>query len=149
MFFKELKSTSYFLKDYVSWEKKVNHFINQNEEIIKKWNKLKSKTEQEFYDKFELQWQELSNAFEFLPILLANNRFAKNEKFIYFNNQNQEITFDRQDKEVVINFIKESKLLTNVFVNSNFNQNIKDYIFGVLVGLDSNSRVFCRRLLIF
>ncbi|QYC31243.1 hypothetical protein HGD80_01475 [Paulownia witches'-broom phytoplasma] len=81
LFFKELKSTSYFLKDYVSWEK-VNHFINQNEEI----------------------------------------------------------TFDHQDKEVVINFIKESKLLTNVFVNSNFNQNIKDYIFGVLVGLDSNSR---------
>ncbi|WP_283241831.1 DpnII family type II restriction endonuclease, partial [Hydrangea phyllody phytoplasma] len=139
LFFKELKSTSYFLKDYVSWGK-VNHFINQNEEIIKKWNKLKSKTEQEFYDKFELQWQELSNTFEFLPILLANNRFAKNEKFIYFNNQNQEITFDHQDKEVVINFIKESKLLTNVFVNSNFNQNIKDYIFGVLVGLDSNSR---------
>ncbi|MGL9687668.1 MAG: DpnII family type II restriction endonuclease [Candidatus Phytoplasma sp. TWB_XP] len=102
--------------------------------------KRNSSTEQEFFDKFKLQWQESPTNFEFLPILLANNRFLQNEKFIFFNNFNQEIEFAHQNKEVVIHFIKESKLLTNIFLNSNFNQNIKDYLLGVLVGLDSNSR---------
>ncbi|WP_334347417.1 DpnII family type II restriction endonuclease [Candidatus Phytoplasma prunorum] len=78
--------------------------------------------------------------FEFLPILIANNCFWRKEKFIYFNNRNQEIVFDHQNKNIVINFIKESNLLSKIFLNSQYQQNIESYILGILIGLSSNSR---------
>ncbi|WP_369051705.1 DpnII family type II restriction endonuclease [Candidatus Phytoplasma citri] len=139
LFFKELKNTSYDLKDYVPW-KKINNFIVQNQEVIKKWNSLRSLTEQEFLHKFNLCWEEAPATFEFLPILIANNCFFRKEKFIYFNNQNQEVVYEYQKKNIVINFIKESNLLSKIFLNYQYEQDIKSYLFGILIGLSSNSR---------
>lgn len=139
LFFKELKNTSYDLKDYVPWEK-INNFIVQNQEIIKKWNSLKSLTEQEFFKKLNLYWEQSQSTFEFLPILIANNCFFKKEKFIYFNNQNQEVVYEYQNKNIVINFIKESNLLSKIFLKPQYEQDIESYILGILIGLSSNSR---------
>ncbi|MDV3157480.1 MAG: hypothetical protein Q8889_02300 [Candidatus Phytoplasma australasiaticum] len=96
--------------------KKIIDFIKKNKIIIQKFNFLFSDNEEEFFKKFDLLYQENLSIFEFLPILIANNYFLKKEKFIFLNNNNQEIIYDYQNKDIVINFIKESHFLSKFFL---------------------------------
>ncbi|MBP3059364.1 Dam family site-specific DNA-(adenine-N6)-methyltransferase [Texas Phoenix palm phytoplasma] len=139
LFFKELKNTSYVLKNYVSWDKATN-FINDNREIIQTFNNLSSSTEKEFFDKLEFYYKRNTSIFKFLPILIANKNFFQEKKFIYLNNQNKEIVFDYKNKNIVFEFIKESNILSKFFLDSLNNQNIESYLLGILIGLETNSR---------
>ncbi|MEZ0180470.1 DpnII family type II restriction endonuclease ['Camptotheca acuminata' phytoplasma] len=98
-----------------------------------------SKSETEFWDKFCPTYHLNPTCFKLLPFLISNNDFVRDKKFIYINDQNQEIIFDYQNKEIVVNFIKNSKILDFLFLNPNC-KDIKTFIFGIKTGISSHDR---------
>lgn len=132
LFLKTLNKTNIKLEEYVSWDD-----INENMQD-KKWycnqlNFLLSKSEEEFLNKFNLCFEKLKDSFSILPILITQKSFN-----FYFYIQNEIQTLDINNLNNVLNFIKESGLLMNVFLNE-LCKDIYTYCFGVEVGLNSNS----------
>lgn len=139
LFFKELKSTSFILKKYVSWDK-INNFLNENKILTNDLNILFSKDMKEFELNFNNIFENRKECLQLLPILLANNSINnKKEDFIYIDNKNDENKFDPNDKIQVINFMQEAGLINNLFVNSEY-KDIKTYLFGLKVGLSSHDK---------
>lgn len=129
-FKKTLSQTNIKLNDYTNWNK-----IKDN---LQRWkcntlNFFISINEKEFLSKFENFFDKDKSAFEILPILVAQREL--NFKFLI--NENVE-TLNINDKNNVLNFLRISGLLQNVFLNPDC-KDIYSYCFGIEVGLGSNA----------
>ncbi|AUB32019.1 DpnII family type II restriction endonuclease [Spiroplasma floricola] len=139
LFFKELKSTSYILKKYVSWDK-IKDFLSENKILINDLNILFSQDIKEFRLNFNDIFKNRRECLKLIPILLANNNIKnKKEPFTYIDNKNTENQFNLNDKDDIFNFMDESGLINNLFVNSEY-KDIKTYLFGLKVGLSSHDK---------
>ncbi|WP_342268458.1 DpnII family type II restriction endonuclease [Spiroplasma endosymbiont of Aspidapion aeneum] len=140
LYFKELKATSYILKKYVSWDK-INEFLEFNKDKIKNLNNLLSPNIKEFNVNLNNLFDKHRDSLELIPMLLANNKIEHNNtaKFTYVNNNRKEIEYNYNNKELVFEFINESGLLTNLFLNPEI-CDIKTYIYGVKLGLSSHDK---------
>lgn len=133
-FFKELKPTSFVLSDYVKWEE-IQKRVRSNKLYINDLNLLHSRTEEEFRERFNDLFEERSESFSILPLLLAN----RTQNYQYWLESGVTETFDWNNKEVTYNFLVDSGLVENLFLNSNY-QNVFDYLLGLEVGLTSNDK---------
>ncbi len=105
-------------------------------------NYLISKNEKELISKIKTLIKENNKSFSVLPILLAF-RNDKDESYSFLDESNREFEFietngDQFELESVIKFINQTNL-KKIFLNRNIT-NLKDYVTGIEVGLDSNAR---------
>lgn len=132
-FIKTIKPTNWSLSNLVNWEK-----VNKNTELQKYnlniLNLFRNSNDlTDIKNKIDLIFENGNQkSFESLNILIAKRNVFDEE---YISN-NELKKFDWRNKDDVFNFIKESNLL-NLFQNVN---DLKDYVYGVEVGLDSNAR---------
>lgn len=138
LFYKELKSSSYVLKNYVSWDM-IMERLDQYEIEMNDLNLLFSKNHKEFYVNFERAYENRRDSFKLLPLLLAK-RLKQKEKFMYLIKGGEVSTFNYNDKDTVISFIEESGLLEHLFCSSSPSMSIKTYLMGLEVGLTSNDK---------
>lgn len=130
-FFKQLKPTSFVLKDYVKWEK-LQERIKKNELALNDLNLLFANNEDELKEKFEKLYEARPESFEILPLLIS----VRNKKFVYLDEEGDATEYTHEDKDVVYGFLKDSGLLDNVFINAKY-RSITDYLLGLEVGLSS------------
>lgn len=133
-FFKELKPTSFVLSDYVKWEE-IQKRVRANKLYINDLNLLHSRSEDEFKEKFNDLFEERAESFSILPLLLAN----RTQNYQYWLESGLTETFDWNSKEVTYNFLVDSGLMENLFLNSNY-KSVFDYLLGLEVGLTSNDK---------
>lgn len=133
-FFKELKPTSFVLKDYVKWEQ-IQARVLDNKYYINDLNLLHSNSEEEFHSKFSELHDNRPEAFSLLPLLLAN----RSTEYEYWLNNGTTELFDYNNKEVAYRFVQDSGLMKNLFINSTY-ANVFDYLLGLEVGLTSNDK---------
>lgn len=138
LFLKELKSTSYILKEYISWNK-IKDFLDKNKILINDLNILFSKSIEEFKINLNNIFDSRKDCLKLIPMLLANNTQAKKNNFIYINDKNHEKEFNLDNKDEIFDFIQESGLIDNLFVNSEY-KDIKTYLLGLKVGLSSHDK---------
>lgn len=133
-FFKQLKPTSFVLKDYVKWEA-IQKRVNENKFYLNDLNLLHSNSEEEFQNKFNELYTDRPESFSILPLLLAN----RSKEYEYWLNSGSTETFDFTEKEVTYRFLEDSGLMKNLFMDATYG-NVFDYLLGLEVGLTSNDK---------
>lgn len=133
-FFKQLKPTSFVLKDYVKWEA-IQKRVQDNKFFLNDLNLLHSNSETEFETKFNELYADRPESFSILPLLLAN----RSKEYEYWLNSGSTETFDFTEREVTYRFLQDSGLMTNLFMDATYG-NVFDYLLGLEVGLTSNDK---------
>ena len=137
-FLNSMKSTNKKIDSLVDW-KKVKEEIISKEFLLNELNFLISKNKTEFKEKLKKLIEEKSESIKLIPLLLAEKN-AKKQKLELIDKNNLLIKFDFNDFDFdkTYKFINESNLI-NIFINKEI-KILKDYFYGVEVGLDSNAR---------
>lgn len=133
-FLNQLAPTNFRLKDYVDFEKCLNN-VKKIEIRLNQLNYLIGKTDLD--TAIEELYNESPKCFSALLILIA----VRKEQKKYAINENLDFVLVSDylnSLEGIKNFIHKSGLDT-LFINKNI-KNLVDYVFGVEVGLDTNSR---------
>ncbi|MDE8282461.1 DpnII family type II restriction endonuclease [Erysipelothrix rhusiopathiae] len=133
-FFKQLKPTSFVLKDYVKWEK-IQERVKENRLKLNDLNLLNSNTVSDFEVKFKELHSQRAEAFSILPLFLAN----RSDKYEYWLNSGETGLFDWEDEETTYQFLIDSGLRDNLFLNPTYTS-VFDYMLGLEVGLTSNDK---------
>ncbi|TVY12371.1 DpnII family type II restriction endonuclease [Candidatus Phytoplasma pini] len=135
-FKKELRTTTYNLNSYVDWNK-INTFLTTYNVEIKELNTLFSSSLTEFKSKIDYLFKnKTTECFCILPFLIAK-KHSQQEQLIFLNKENQEIKIDFTCLTSIFNFVEESGLLQNIFLNPMLN-NIESLLLGVKIGLNPN-----------
>ncbi|WP_323847599.1 MAG: DpnII family type II restriction endonuclease [Phytoplasma sp.] len=135
-FKKELRITTYNLNSYINWNK-IDTFLTIYNAEINELNTLFSSTITEFKNKIEYLFKnKKTECFSILPFLIAK-KHSQEEQLIFLNKENQEIEIDFTSLKSILNFVEESGLLQNIFLNSKIN-NIQSLLLGIKIGLTPN-----------
>lgn len=135
-FYKQLKSTAFVLKDYVSW-KNIKEHLENLKFSCNTLNYLFSNNQNDFNEKFERCSENSSKVFSILPILISKR--SEND-FIYITKKSENDHFDPTSKESVKNFLWESGLVENLFLMNDKNaKDVYSYVFGVEVGMNTSN----------
>ncbi len=134
-YLKTIIKTNRTLDSYVDWEKvkknALNHAINLN--VLNSLTKANNQKDVELIVE-EIFSKGFGSAFESLEILIAK-RNKKDREYLVKDTMDIEI-FSLDSSKNVIFFINETNLL-DLFKSV---KSLEDYVFGIEVGLDSNSR---------
>ncbi|MBF8132027.1 MULTISPECIES: DpnII family type II restriction endonuclease [Staphylococcus] len=133
-FYKQLKPTSFVLKEYVKWEK-LQENVKEYELQLNDLNVLMASNEIEFNDKFERLYSQRPESFDILPLFIS----SRNKEIKYWSSDGEAKTYGFDKKETVYDFLIESGLRDNLFMNNRY-KNVLDYILGLEVGLSSNDK---------
>lgn len=133
-FYKQLKPTSFVLKEYVKWEK-LQENVKEYELQLNDLNVLMASNEIEFKDKFERLYSQRPESFDILPLFIS----SRNKEIKYWSSDGEAKTYGFDKKETVYDFLIESGLRDNLFMNNRY-KNVLDYILGLEVGLSSNDK---------
>lgn len=133
-FYKQLKPTSFVLKEYVQWEKLQKRVV-ESELALNDLNLLFASNEQEFESKFDRLYAARPESFAILPLLLS----VRNRKFVYLDEHGEATQFTHEDRAVVFEFLHDSGLMENLFLNGKY-KSVTDYLLGLEVGLSSNDK---------
>ncbi|MCE5096566.1 DpnII family type II restriction endonuclease [Staphylococcus devriesei] len=133
-FYKQLKPTSFVLKEYVKWEK-LQENVKEYELQLNDLNVLMASDEIEFNDKFERLYSQRPESFDILPLFIS----SRNKEIKYWSSDGEAKTYGFDKKETVYEFLIESGLRDNLFMNNRY-KNVLDYILGLEVGLSSNDK---------
>lgn len=131
-FFKQLKPTSYVLQNYVNWDK-INQRLNDKGLKLNDLNYLFSSTIEEFNSQFEVLYKNRPESFSILPLLIS----SRSTDFVYLDSDADVNKFDFTNKLSVQNFLIDSGLRDNLFINSQKNRNMREYYLGLEVGITS------------
>lgn len=132
-FLSTLSETNIVLDQYASWTK-IEKNMDEFEFSCKQLNNILAKNEKEFIKKFDTYFEYIKQSFYILPRLISRN----SNQFSYYEDD-KILSFNINDKDTVLDFIKKSGLMKNVFANKKC-LDVYTYCLGVEVGLDSNSR---------
>ena len=130
-FFKQLKPTSFVLKDYVNWDK-IKERMKENDLAINDLNYLFAGSKEELDENFEKLYAARPESFEILPLLIS----VRNKKFMYLDDEGEVVQFNYMSKEIVREFLQDSGLEEKLFLNSQYTS-VKDYLLGLEVGLSN------------
>lgn len=133
-FFKQLKPTSFILKDYVRWQG-IQERIRSNRLFLNDLNLLHASDEKSFRVKFDELYSERPESFALLPLLIASRK----DKYEYWLSSGEPEAFDSNDKDITYRFLRDSGLMDNLFLNVSYG-NVFDYLLDVEVGLTSNDK---------
>lgn len=133
-FYKQLKPTSFVLKEYVKWEK-LQENVKEYELQLNDFNVLMASDDIEFNDKFERLYSQRPESFDILPLFIS----SRNKEMKYWSSDGEAKTYGFDKKETVFEFLIESGLKDNLFMNNRY-KNVLDYILGLEVGLSSNDK---------
>lgn len=133
-FYKQLKPTSFVLKEYVKWEK-LQENVREYELQLNDLNVLMASDEFEFKEKFERLYSQRAESFDILPLFIS----SRNKKIEYWSSDGEAKKYGFDKKETVFDFLVESGLRENLFMNNRY-KNVLDYILGLEVGLSSNDK---------
>ncbi|WP_180525227.1 DpnII family type II restriction endonuclease [Staphylococcus haemolyticus] len=133
-FYKQLKPTSFVLKEYVKWEK-LQENVKEYELQLNDLNVLMASDDIEFNDKFERLYSQRPESFDILPLFIS----SRNKEMEYWSSDGEAKTYGFDKKETVFEFLIESGLKDNLFMNNRY-KNALDYILGLEVGLSSNDK---------
>lgn len=134
-FFNTIQQTSNELNDLVDFKKVISN-VSEIEMHLNSLNFLLTNNEKDFYKKLKLLFENNKKCLLVIPILLG---IREPEKCLVNLNDNVYCVssfIDNYDNLLI--FFKKTGLL-NFIINKNI-KNFVDYVFGVEVGLDSNSR---------
>ncbi|HCW9959614.1 TPA: Dam family site-specific DNA-(adenine-N6)-methyltransferase [Staphylococcus aureus] len=133
-FYKQLKPTSFVLKEYVKWEK-LQENVREYELQLNDLNVLMASDEFEFKEKFEHLYSQRAESFDILPLFIS----SRNKQIEYWSSDGEAKKYGFDKKETVFDFLVESGLRENLFMNNRY-KNVLDYILGLEVGLSSNDK---------
>lgn len=133
-FYKQLKPTSFVLKEYVKWEK-LQENVREYELQLNDLNVLMASDEFEFEEKFERLYSQRAESFDILPLFIS----SRNKQIEYWSSDGEAKKYGFDKKETVFDFLVESGLRENLFMNNRY-KNVLDYILGLEVGLSSNDK---------
>ncbi|WP_422047677.1 adenine methyltransferase [Staphylococcus aureus] len=133
-FYKQLKPTSFVLKEYVKWEK-LQENVREYELQLNDLNVLMASDEFEFKEKFERLYSQRAESFDILPLFIS----SRNKQIEYWSSDGEAKKYGFDKKETVFDFLVESGLRENLFMNNRY-KNVLDYISGLEVGLSSNDK---------
>ncbi|HDJ4391421.1 TPA: Dam family site-specific DNA-(adenine-N6)-methyltransferase [Staphylococcus aureus] len=133
-FYKQLKPTSFVLKEYVKWEK-LQENVREYELQLNDLNVLMASDEFEFEEKFERLYSQRAESFDILPLFIS----PRNKQIEYWSSDGEAKKYGFDKKETVFDFLVESGLRENLFMNNRY-KNVLDYILGLEVGLSSNDK---------
>ncbi|HFN8832717.1 TPA: DpnII family type II restriction endonuclease [Staphylococcus aureus] len=133
-FYKQLKPTSFVLKEYVKW-KKLQENVREYELQLNDLNVLMASDEFEFKEKFERLYSQRAESFDILPLFIS----SRNKQIEYWSSDGEAKKYGFDKKETVFDFLVESGLRENLFMNNRY-KNVLDYILGLEVGLSSNDK---------
>lgn len=133
-FYKQLKPTSFVLKEYVKWEK-LQENVREYELQLNDLNVLMASDEFEFKEKFERLYSQRAESFDILPLFIS----SRNKQIEYWSSDGEAKKYGFDKKETVFDFLVESGLRENLFMNNRY-KNVLDYILGLEVGLSSNDK---------
>ncbi|HCW9433429.1 TPA: Dam family site-specific DNA-(adenine-N6)-methyltransferase [Staphylococcus aureus] len=133
-FYKQLKPTSFVLKEYVKWEK-LQENVREYELQLNDLNALMASDEFEFKEKFERLYSQRAESFDILPLFIS----SRNKQIEYWSSDGEAKKYGFDKKETVFDFLVESGLRENLFMNNRY-KNVLDYILGLEVGLSSNDK---------
>ncbi len=137
IFLNSVMTTNRQLEDYVDWDKVKNNIENIEIDLATLDYLVKPKDEKELDQKIEtLFLKHGEKAFKCLEILIAKRQDKKVNRFFYNLKENEINEYCFDTSQDVKDFIKKTKLI-NLFENVT---NLKDYVFGVEVGMDTNAR---------
>ncbi|KAB8121677.1 DpnII family type II restriction endonuclease ['Cynodon dactylon' phytoplasma] len=136
-FKKELRTTTYNLNSYIDWNK-IDTFLTKYNVEINELNTLFSSSLTEFKSKIEYLFKmKKTECFSILPFLIAK-KHSKEDQLIFLNKENQEFKVDFTCLTSILNFVEESGLLQEIFLNPTVH-NIQSLLLGVKIGLNSNT----------
>ncbi len=140
-FIQKMKPTNRKLDKLVDWDKVVKN-MKKYEFKLNNLNYLISKNEEDLYNKIKILIKENNESFSALPILLAF-RNDDNKSYNFLDESNKEFEFikngeDKFELKNINKFINQTNL-KKIFLDRNIT-NLKDYVTGIEVGLDSNAR---------
>lgn len=135
-FLESVMVTNRQLEDYVDWDKIKKNIENIEIDLSTLDYLVKPKNQEELNQKIETLFSRNGEGpFQCLEILIAK-RSDKNKRFFYNLKENTTQEYSFETPEEVIEFVKKTNLI-NLFENIT---NLKDYVFGVEVGMDTNAR---------
>ncbi|WP_284928730.1 DpnII family type II restriction endonuclease [Candidatus Phytoplasma sp. AldY-WA1] len=135
-FKKELRTTTYNLNSYINWNE-INIFLTTYNLEINELNTLFSSSIIEFKNKIEYLFKnKKTECFHILPFLLAK-KHSQEEQLVFLNKNNQEFKIDFTCLTSILNFVEESGILQNIFLNPILNS-IESLLLGIKIGLNSN-----------
>lgn len=131
-FIETIATTNINLVDYINWDK-INTNLLPHKEDCDNLSFFLSKSKIEFMDKFEKNYKRYKKSFKILPNLISRRELA----FTYIINEHT-ISFNYKSKKSVLDFIRTTGLMENVFLNRNC-QDIYTLCLGIEIGLSSNA----------
>lgn len=131
-FFKQLKPTSYVLQNYVNWDK-INQRLQERGLMLNDLNYLFSSTIEEFNAQFDELYKTRPDSFSILPLLIS----SRSTDFVYLDPNADINKFDYNNKISVKDFLVDSGLRDNLFINSQKNRNMREFYLGLEVGITS------------
>lgn len=134
-FFSTIKKTNKELSDYVDFEK-VNNNVEKNIMYLNFLNTLITQDENKFKEKIKMLFEENKKCFSILNLLIAERK--SNDSFFIYENKIYSIEEFINNVENIFIFFKETGLL-NLIINGKI-KNFVDYVYGIEVGMDTNSR---------
>ena len=133
-FFSTLKITNKELGDYVDF-KKVENLVLENELKLNILNTLICNNEEEFKKRLKIIYNNSPDAFSIINLLIAER---DNLDYFIYDGNNFQLSEIASNINMLFVFFKETNLL-NMIINGRI-KNFIDYVFGVEVGMDTNSR---------
>ena len=137
LFLESILPTNRSLEDYVDWPKIQKNIENIEIDLNTLDYLVKPKNETELYKRVETLFnrhgKEIFNSFE---ILIAKRNDKNVGRYFYDPNKNISKEYKIDTIKDINEFIHNTQLI-NLFQNVT---NLKDYVFGVEVGLDTNAR---------
>lgn len=99
-FYKQLKPTSFVLKEYVKWEK-LQENVKEYELQLNDLNVLMASNEIEFNDKFERLYSQRPESFDILPLFIS----SRNKEIKYWSSDGEAKTygFDKKKLSMIFN----------------------------------------------
>lgn len=134
LFLTQLKETNSTLDVFVDFDK-VSDNVHKIEFKLNQLNYLIGKQDME--EAIRFVWEQNKDVFSVLDIIIAVRKKDK-KKVITDNNEVKNLEDYFQSVEGVITFIRETGL-QEIFQSRQI-KNLVDYVFGVEVGLDTNTR---------
>lgn len=132
-FIETLEYTNIELNDFVDIDK-VKNKIDQVQIQLNTLNYIIANNQSELERKIRILFSENKNIFEILPLFVA----IKDDIFFKYKNEIKTFKDFKDDVDLVIEFINKTRL--NKLIIEGKIKNFIDYITGVEVGIDTNSR---------
>ncbi len=137
----KMKPTNKKLDKLVDWEKVIRN-VKTNKLELNILNTLISNSEKEFDNSLKQIIEKHNSVFNLLPILIAYREKEKTYEFIDINNNEHSFVIKKENEKYNYDEIKlflEQSNLKKLFLDKNITD-LKDYLTGIEVGLDSNAR---------